>query len=278
MSRRSPSLSPLPEHGTYARSVGRPAQGIRGCTCPLCRKARAAYSKRRRVLNETGRTLRVPAPPVAAHVRALLDSGSGWTYITRTSGSSSCTLNRLLNGQQSIKRTVADRIMAVQPEPQPTRRVPALPSTRRLRALLAIGHTINGSGGIVGHSGVDQTVLSSLITGRIEHILADTETRITAAYNQLADKPGTNDRNRRRAASNQWAGPDYWDDDSFPDPDFVPATRPTPKYIALGQNALELEQQQGYTREQAADRLGVTKDNLQQAITRYRRIHLQAAA
>lgn len=278
MTRRSPSISPLPEHGTYARSVGRPSQGVPGCTCRPCRDAKNRYSKRRRVLNETGRTLRVPAAPVAVHVRALLDSGTGWAHITRMSGCSTCTFHRLLNGQQSIKRSVADRIMAVQPEPQPTRLVPALASTRRLRALLAIGHHINGANGIVGQSGVDQTVISGLVSGRIHSVLASTETRITDAYNNLAGKPGTNRQNRRRAEANEWAGPDYWDDDAFADPDFVPATKPTPKYIVLGQNALELERTQGYTREQAAERLGVTKDNLQQAITRYRRIHLEAAA
>lgn len=275
--RCGPSISPLADHGTYARSVGRPAQGVPGCNCPLCRNAKNRYGKRRRVLNSTGRTLRVPAQPVADHVRHLFATGSGWAHILKKSGCSGCTIHRLLNGQRSMKRTVADRLLAVRPEPQPYRRVPTLGSTRRLRALLAIGHRIRGAGSIQEVSGVDQTVLSALISGRMETMWGDTADRIAAAYEQLAGQPGGYERNRRRAELEGWPGPDYWDADDFDNPDFQPATGATLRYVELAENGLELERH-GHTREQAAERLKVSKICLQQAIGRYRKAQEEQAA
>lgn len=270
--RYSPSISPLAPHGTYARSVGRPAQGVPGCTCQPCRTARNRYGKRRRILNETGRTLRVPAQPAADHVRHLISIGVGWKYIIEESGCSSCTLHRLIHGQQTTKRSVADRILAVRPEPQPYRLVPALASTRRLRALLALGHRIQGQNSICEHSGVDQTVISEVIAGHRRTLRADTVEHITRAYGVLADQRGNYPRNQRRAESEGWATPDYWDPDTLEDPGFVPATRPTPRSVVLGENAHELVHVQGHTWEHAALRLGVkSKNSLQVAYYRWLR-------
>ncbi|MFE9372293.1 hypothetical protein ACFYM2_21335 [Streptomyces sp. NPDC006711] len=270
------ATKPLPPHGTYARSVGRPAQGVRGCSCPRCCDARNSYDKRRRVMNATGRSLRVPAPPVAAHAQKILDN-CGWNYLLTESGCSSCTIHRLLHGQAAIKRTVANRILAVPVDPQPGRLVPALASARRLRALLAIGHHVNGASGICAAARVDQSVISALISGRRQTLRADTEARITGAYLRLADTPGTHERNRQRAEANRWAPPAYWDPDTLEDPDFTPATGHSPRAVILGENAHELVLEQGHSWEHAANRLGVTKDSLQTAYYRWRRTLTEVA-
>lgn len=270
------ATKPLPPHGSYARSVGRPAQGIRGCSCPACSKARNTYNKRRKLFNDTGRPLRVPAPPVAAHAQKILDL-CGWSYLLNESGCSSSTIHRLLHGQVTMKRSVADRILAVRVDPQPGRLVPGLASTRRLRALLAIGHQVNGAIGICAVARVDQTVISALISGRQTTLRADTEARVTFAYQRLGDIPGVHAGNRRRAEANAWAPPAYWDPDTLEDPEFTPATSPSPRAVILGENAHELVHQQGHTWEHAAERLDVTTDSLQTAYYRWRRALTEAA-
>ena len=91
-------------------------------------------------------------------------------------------------------------------------------------------------------------------------------------------------RARLYAQRNGWHGPLAWDD--IDNPNEQPETAEddaTPRYLALAEDAEWLERTQGYTREHAAARLGVTRDNLQASITRARkkqhtRHELEAAA
>lgn len=263
-------MKPLAEHGTTARAKGRPASGIKACPCRKCRDAENRYDKRRRVLNATGRQLVVPAQPAADHLRYLFAVPMGWVDIRTATGCSTQTITSLLNGQPTVKRSVADRILAARPTVAPMVLVPALGSTRRLRALLAIGHKIGGSGGLVEHTSVDQTVLTALLAGRKKQVTVSTAERITVAYGRLQETPGPNRSNARRAADNGWLGPAWWDEDEFDNPDFEPTAKTAPRYIALSENCFELERQE-HSRQQIADRLGVTRDGLQRALSEYRK-------
>jgi hypothetical protein len=197
----------------------------------------------------------------------------GWTRITRAAHTSTCTIHRLLAGQDLTRRTVVERILAVKARPAPGRYVDATGTLRRIQALMAIGHTV---GGIAAESGVDHTVITDLLQGRSTTVRGCTADRVAAAYDWLNSRPNTWIRqsaaqtSRNRAAREGWAPPIAWDDDTIDDPAAQPDYgQNVPRYVAIFEDGLELEGQ-GYTREQAAERLGITRDYLQQCISAQR--------
>lgn len=206
--------TPLPRHGTYARANGRPSRGIKGCRCPRCRRAEAAYTKRRNYLNATGRPLRVDVEPAAAHLDALFDAGAGWTQLAAATGCSTSTLH-LIRRRTSpkIHRTTAVKILAVRPgQAQPARRpVSNIGTRRRIQALMAIGHSMRDIA--TAAHGIDISVVREALNGaRRTGVTAQTASRIARAYRTLAARPGTNTRARNRAAAAGWPGPAAWDD------------------------------------------------------------------
>ncbi|MFS4103831.1 hypothetical protein [Streptomyces sp. PD-S100-1] len=279
----------------------------------------------------SGRPVRIPAAPVAAHVRALLDAGMGWTRITQAAHCSTSTIARILNGQELMRRTAAERILAVNYRPAPGRTVDATGTRRRIQALLAVGHTIVG---IATESSVDHSVINDILNG-CENVRGMTADRIAAAYDWLAQQPPTTDRkssatvSRKRAQREGWAPPICWNDDHIDDPtatpdwtghcgtdrgwwlhrlETIPVCPPceTAHTTWLAERAhltaserwtaLGLAQRQARTREadlaadarellrygadieQAAERLRVTKQHLQQALKRHPEPGEQVAA
>jgi len=217
------AIKPLPGHGTPSRAKGRPAAGIPRCPCPRCRTAQRAYDKRRRVLNATGRSLRVPVEPVAAHLDALFAAGAGWVQLATLAQVSQSSLSKIRNRRQAaIRRTVADRILAIPPgRGIPARRnVPAAGAIRRVHALMAIGHTLAAIGA-AAH--LNHTVMNGLVNGYPATVWASTHASIADAYQALATQPGSNTRALRRAERNAWHDPDFWDDTGrIDDPAFDP--------------------------------------------------------
>lgn len=252
--------SPLPPHGTAARGTGRPGQGIGGCKCQPCRDAKNKADQLRLLLNTSGRPVRIPAAPVADHIRELLAAGMGWPRITRAAHCSSCTIHRILGGQELMRRTAAERILAVKARPAPGRYVDALGTRRRIQTLMAIGHTIVG---IVREAGVDHSVINDVLQG-CATVRGRTADRIAAAYDWLSDRPDTWSRksatthSRNRAAREGWPPPAAWDD--IDDPACVPDTG---EGVALNRDelaALRREEVQhlasfGFTPEQIHKRL-----------------------
>jgi hypothetical protein len=229
------TTKPLADHGTTARAKGRPTAGIKGCPCRLCRDAENAYDKRRRFLNETGRSVRVEAAETTAYLKELFAAGAGWNQLVAATGCSSSTLVAILRGQRpEISRRVANQILAVKAHDvlPPRRRVPALGSIRRCRALIAIGHRFKD---IAEASPLDPATVRHLVNGRPNTISAPTADGINTAYAALRDHRGNCQRSLNRAAQQNWAGPEYWDDEDFDNPDFTPALEGT-----LGRNALAL--------------------------------------
>ncbi|MFJ9633719.1 hypothetical protein ACIRU8_39105 [Streptomyces sp. NPDC101175] len=149
----------------------------------------------------------------------------GWTRIARAAHSSSCTIARILNGQELVRRTVADRILAVRYRPAPGRIVDATGARRRTQALLAIGHTIVG---LAAESDVDHSVINDILAGA-PNVRGATFDRIASAYDWLATQPPVTDRksaataSRNRAAREGWRDPQWWEDyGRIDDPDFDP--------------------------------------------------------
>ncbi|RKN40766.1 helix-turn-helix domain-containing protein [Streptomyces hoynatensis] len=272
-------ISPLAPHGTTARAKGRPAQGIGGCNCPKCTAALRRYDTWRRLQALNGTPLTVPVAEVSAHLRLLMDAGAGWNQLQDATGSSSSTLAAILHGKyKKVTRGTAQRILALSPGDAvpPRRAVDATGSIRRARALMAAGHT---SKVIASRAGVDHTVLYALINARCDTVTKFTAERIADAYNALSQQQGPNVRAIRRAQRLGWQDPLFWEDcGQIDNPEYDPAsvTVETTSGAELAEEAAWMESH-GYTREQAAYRLGVTKSYLDQCIRRWPQRYGEAA-
>ena len=251
--------SPLPPHGTYARSVGRPSQGIPGCKCGPCAQERARYQARRALLAATGRGLTVEAAPTAAHVQHLLADGGGWNQLRAVSGASFSTISDLNNGRRKkIYRTTADKFLSIRLEdvlPGPLF-VPAFPTERRLRALMAISHS---PAAIAEAAGLHETSITDIVYGHGTDMVRPRTARLIAeAYEHLSARPGTHSLSRRRAAERRWAAPLAWDD--IDDPDEKPIVAKSAagdRSRAVIEDTAELAAL-GETRERIAARLGIS--------------------
>lgn len=268
------AVKPLPAHGTESRYQG--ALGRPGCRCRACVTGWTRAGQRRLLAHLAGQPPRIRPHNVTAHIQALTAADMSLSAIARAADVSRDTVTEHARGLHPwIRRTLAVRILAVRPEhADPNCRVPALGSRRRIQTLYAAGH---GAYTISKHAdGLTARAIDYILTGARANVTIATRNAIAAAYRALADQPASNLRTQQRAAAEGWPGPAYWDEDDFDNPQFEPATEVAPRYIELGENALELLTQ-GYTREQAAHRLKVSKDNLQAAIGRYRKATEEAA-
>ena len=99
------------------------------------------------------------------------------------------------------------------------RSIDATGTSRRIRALMAIGHS---SGTIGARFGV--TSQAVLQVAERTWVQRHTAAAIARAYDELRDVEGTSTRTRRAAARNGWATPDRWlnidDPNETPDPGY----------------------------------------------------------
>jgi lambda repressor-like predicted transcriptional regulator len=211
-------MKPLAKHGTTARAKGRPSAGIPGCPCPPCRRAENAYDKRRRFLNQTGRTLMVDTAPVAAHLRGLFNAGAGWIQLAAVSGCSTSTMHNLLTEQNPrCRRVTANKILAIQPgDAIPNHRsIPATGTIRRVRALMTLAHTCRA---ISQACRIDHSTLSDLLAERLDSVSLGLANRVDDGFRALSRTTGASARSRNRATRERWAPPGAWDDDTIDDP------------------------------------------------------------
>ncbi|MEU2674794.1 hypothetical protein ABZ622_39390 [Streptomyces sp. NPDC007164] len=279
--RRVRQPAPLPDHGDARRYR-------RGCHCRDCTTAATAEARKWKYLRDTGRSGYVPAEQVIARIWRLRAAGMTDLEIRSAARLAAPHLYQIIRSQTPVRHSTAARIFAVAiPEntSEPSRNgahVPRLGTRRRLQSLVAEGWPAKE---LDRRLNTGQGYVAYLLRGEGNDVVRlRTAEAVRALYTQLAnEKPEDHGipahlakPTRTRAANKGWAGVDYWDADDFDNPDFVPATSATPRYIELAENGLELERL-GDTRQQAADRLGVTKDNLQAAIGRYRKATEKAA-
>lgn len=261
---------------------GDPRRYRRGCRCDACKAGQNTRNLHLRYLRQTGRGMQRPADKAADHVLQLRARGLNDHTIMRKAEVCPDVLYRIMRREGTIHVTVERRILSIPVPAQTTgptasrAYIPALGTHRRLQALVAAGWHVAE---LARRLGKDRENLGPIVKqsggGKVAMFLAD---QVRHLYDELQDQrpedhgvlPAYAERARRMAAARGWLPPAYWDDDEFDNPNFIPATASTPRYIVLAENGLELEQEQGYTRQQAADRLGVSKDALQQAISRYR--------
>lgn len=262
-----------------------------GCRLPACVDRHAAYQRavHRRRGYGTWKPF-VDAEPARQHLRTLIDYGISFEHTAKLAGLKASVVAGLIYSmggrglKQRIRTETEAKILAIEAIPENRNEYHPVDGTgtrRRLQALAAIGFPFQRLG---DHLPIHPNQVHYAAGGR--RVQARTARAVADLYNQLWNqdptqygvRPATALKVKRNAASKGWAPPAAWDDDTIDDPSAQPDRgAPTPRYIELAENALELESIQGYTRQQAADRLGVTRDNLQQAIGRYRDRHEEAA-
>jgi hypothetical protein len=162
----------------------------------------------------------------------------------------------------------------------------ALGVRRRLQALTARSWSPQA---IAGQSGIPEPLISSLLGGIRRDLSPHQRLAIANAYDKIWDRDppaGTRDQReacelaRSRAASRGWAPPQAWDDaqidqpDGRPSPDWKPRKRTTRRAVDIVEDAQFVRDHGGYRDAditQIAMRLGVSRDQLDQAYCRARR-------
>jgi hypothetical protein len=157
---------------------------------------------------------------------------------------------------------------------------------RRLRALTARSWSPQA---LAGQTGIPAPLINSLLAG-IRHDLSSRQRLAVAnAYDKIWDREppaGTRDQSdacelaRSRAASRGWAPPQAWDDaqidqpDGRPSPHWKPTRRTTRRAVDIVEDAQFVRDHGGYhdaNITEIAMRLGVSRDQLDQAYCRARR-------
>jgi hypothetical protein len=157
---------------------------------------------------------------------------------------------------------------------------------RRLRALTARSWSPQA---IADETGIPVPLISSLLAGTRRDLSPGQRLAIADAYDQIWDRePPASTRGQReacelarsRAASWGWAPPQAWDDAQIdqpggrPPPDWKPRNRTTRRAVDIVEDAQFVRDHGGYCdadNTQIAMRLGVSRDQLDQAYCRARR-------
>lgn len=272
------NVDELPAHGTTARAVGRPASGIKGCPCRKCRDAHNAYKKRRRVLIASGRHLTVDAAPATEHIQMLLAAGTGWAQIAAATGMSTSSVYTLAVGtQKRIRRARFDQVMALRPNPSPKTSTGSLGTVRRVRALIAAGHSVTA---IAATAVLDIGMVSDLAAGKLGSVRHETAAKISGAYDRLSSTQGTSVRSINRGRREGWPTPIEWAGD-IDDPDVDPATwarNDSGRRAAteLAEDAEFIIRTTGVGLDLVAERLGIQRNTLDKARERTAARHRNA--
>lgn len=183
------------------------------CRCDDCRSAGNAFGKRCRA----GLTRRIPVEPVAAH---LVKIGLTDLQAARMAGVTRTTVTRIRTGaHKTVLRDTARRLLALTATPSTVGSMDSVGTTRRLRALAALGYT---SAQIATESGIPSEYVRKLMQGGRTIVKATTAARVSRCYDTLSMVRPVGwlaDRQRRQSAAKGWLPPLCWDDDDLDNPD-----------------------------------------------------------
>ena len=258
-------------HGTLT------AYAKHGCRCEPCRAAAAKASKAWRRDNYLGIVKLVDAQPLKDHVAMLMAAGMSFRAIALTAGWSSRNgLADAMTHKRVKPRTLA-RVLAVKLDSDNRRDAytDATGSRRRLQALAVNGWSSYYLGERLGHA--QPATVQDIAKGKTLTIRLRTKHAIKDLYDELWDQPGTNLRAANIAKGKGWLPALTWDDDLIDRPEHEPADVRRKGISGVGSGItledIEEAREQGYgTAEQIGWRLGVSRDTVQQILSRSNRL------
>lgn len=254
---------------------------VKGCRCADCRAANSRYAKLAKYRQDTGRTVMVDAEPIKQHLHKLRAAGVGKRTIASQAGVSQTVVDRLLGlnsdrPAERIRPETASRLLGVSTTQLANGAyIDAIGTTRRLQALVAIGHSQTSLAERVGWTLAN---LNVLVLGRRDSVTVATAQLIAQLYDELSMTPGTNARARSLAQGRNWAPPLAWDDDKIDDPGARPHGRDTSaRWLHKSRDMAALVEDfsdmrnAGATFASAASRLGMSEQALERALYRARK-------
>lgn len=249
---------PLPEHGQDDRCYRH------GCRRDECRDAYRNTRKRADLRRAHGIPGHIEGPRVAAHLRILLDSGKTRLRIAAESGVADRTIRYILQGQREVQLANARALLAVQPLPRKPR-IDSTGTRRRIQALATLGWPITHT---ADQSGISRRYAFDILSGLIPLVDRSVAERVATLYRQKATHAGPSAAARNNAVRKGWHGPLAWGadiDDPNAQPDAGDSDTTLPRIAQVAEDARWLIDA-GLTRDQAADRLGVSRFYIDRAL------------
>jgi hypothetical protein len=244
-----------------------------GCRCDPCKAAAAKASKSWRRDKYLGVVKLVDAQPLKDHVEMLMASGMSFRAIALTAGYSSRNALADSMTRSRVRPSTMARILAVNPKRDNRRDgyIDATGSRRRLQALAVNGWPTRNLAAQLGQK--HGTTVQDIASGKTPTIRLRTSDGIRGLYEQLWDQPGPSQRTAAIAKGKGWLPALAWDDDLIDRPDHE-AEDVRRRGVSGGGSGITLEdieeaRQQGYeSAQQIGWRLGVSRDAVQQILSR----------
>jgi hypothetical protein len=213
-----------PQQARTLRASERPRQdaAMTG-TAPEYRQRRA-----RAIAEGTWQPLAADPEPVREHVRQLRSTGASYQAIGEAADVSAMAVHALMNGTGRVTTHTADALMALATGQLNPGRVPALGTARRIRALVAMGHS---QARISRALGCHPDTVNHLARGTVATVHADLQADTEQLYSAWWDKRppertphecGAAEAARRRAQRAGWCTGAGLDDERISDPSYVP--------------------------------------------------------
>lgn len=222
----------VPAHGTVARRKGSKLRPP--CLCKVCVNGARRAWKTDRIRRTRGGSPPIPADAVRRHVLHLMASGRTAAGIAREADVSPTTVWGIHGGNpRPILQSTAAKLLAIRPAVDDRAVVDATGAIRRLRALVAIGHSQET---LAAELDCAYTRVSDLTHGRFPQITAALDRDIRSAYERLWMTVGPSLHGRTRAKRYGWHGPLAWDDETIDDPAALPQTDAAVPIVTEGGN------------------------------------------
>lgn len=186
------------------------------CRCTKCTNTNRRRQQVYKLRKLEGEPIWGDIDEVRRRLLQLRGEGHSWAAIANALGYTNQYRLRLMFQQDRVTATVARRILTVNMHRiSPDILIPALGTTRRLRALARAGYPTNLIADIIGF---DVATLQRVTRGdqlRVRRWVADA---VRTYYDQNSTHPGPSPETTVRAKQLGWHPPLAWDDDDFDDP------------------------------------------------------------
>ncbi|GGU61935.1 helix-turn-helix domain-containing protein [Streptomyces lavendofoliae] len=279
-------------NGASERDHGYARYKLDGCRCYRCGFAVSQYNAaRERAIAYGTWAPYVDAETVRQHLRNLQACGAGLRSVAAASGVDRKRLQAILTGrperrtgpQERVRPALATAVLAVEPTLEvlgAATVINAVGTHRRLQALVYAGWPQHHLAAALGWTDVNFSALLrrqqvTVRTARAVRDLYDQRWKSDPREHGVDAQAYSRARNHARRLN--WQPVGAWDDDTIDEAGAEPYTgSETPVWLAAVEDALELEAD-GFTRQQAADRLGIQRSTLDTWMSRYRNRPAQAA-